>query len=855
MIPASILSLFRPLGRASVCTALLVACWLLAPAPSRAAEITYLQTMPNSDANLHGLTGVSDIAVSPDGAHVYAASYAASAVSVFQRDRISGELSFVGRNTGISAAFNVDITPDGRHVYAASPGGLVYAFARDADTGLLTETGSFGTGGGGTGGFVSLSVSPDGAYIYAVGGSPSGLVVLARDSGTGALEVIQDLKDNVDGNALGQLYGPQISPINNIATSSDSRFVYVTSTADNAVIVFARDATTGLLNTQQILANSEVPGLQATSSLLLSPDDRFLHVSGQGAHSLVVLSRDATTGLLAHVETITDGSAGVNAIAGVRSLANSPDGRYLYASAITDNAVSVFNRDVHTGALELAMVVAGSGAGPTVAGPSGMVTDPLSQNLYVANQLRHEILVFQLPIPAVVLSTVSAAALEGGAPITLDSDLRIHDADDLLLTSARVGFESGFVAGDVLSVTAPGPLAVNYDAATGELTLTGSAPLLTYQAALRSVQFQAGDDPLVAEGDERLKGIGFQVFDGVNRSSTAQLIVTVTGALSHHAYPVNSIAGEGGGVSPADATVPHGGSASFTVTPLSGYSISSASGCGGTLNGSVYTTGSVTSACAVVVSFTRSTMPVHVRAKGGGGSFDLLALGALLLLVGWRLRRHGVSWLPAGVLGVVGATAVAAEANDANLQAPHWYGSIQQGIARSDASAAALNRQLHQAGYDVVADIGNETRFAWRARVGYQWHPHFALELGYVNLGGVSSAFSGEVADVSGLLSSIADVYPFSAKGVELTLAGRYPLGDRVSATARVGALRWNSRVALSDGSGVTARRSRSGTDAFAGLGLAVGMGGHWELTGEASRHDLPGGNADMFTLGVTYRW
>ena len=68
-------------------------------------------------------------------------------------------------------------------------------------------------------------------------------------------------------------------------------------------------------------------------------------------------------------------------------------------------------------------------------------------------------------------------------------------------------------------------------------------------------------------------------------------------------HTVSATAGTGGSISPASATVDDGEPASFTVTADSGYSIDAVSGCGGSLNGTTYTTGAVTADCTVTASF------------------------------------------------------------------------------------------------------------------------------------------------------------------------------------------------------------------------------------------------------------
>lgn len=68
-------------------------------------------------------------------------------------------------------------------------------------------------------------------------------------------------------------------------------------------------------------------------------------------------------------------------------------------------------------------------------------------------------------------------------------------------------------------------------------------------------------------------------------------------------YTVTASAGTGGTISPSSATVNSGKTASFTVTPSTGYSIASVTGCGGTLKGNTYTTGAITADCTVSASF------------------------------------------------------------------------------------------------------------------------------------------------------------------------------------------------------------------------------------------------------------
>jgi uncharacterized repeat protein (TIGR01451 family)/fimbrial isopeptide formation D2 family protein len=87
---------------------------------------------------------------------------------------------------------------------------------------------------------------------------------------------------------------------------------------------------------------------------------------------------------------------------------------------------------------------------------------------------------------------------------------------------------------------------------------------------------------------------------------------------------VSTSAGANGGISPASRTVIDGNTTTVTVTPDSGYSISSASGCGGSLSGNTFTTGAITGACTVSASFVSNSVPTHnvTASAGSGGSIS-----------------------------------------------------------------------------------------------------------------------------------------------------------------------------------------------------------------------------------------
>ena len=78
---------------------------------------------------------------------------------------------------------------------------------------------------------------------------------------------------------------------------------------------------------------------------------------------------------------------------------------------------------------------------------------------------------------------------------------------------------------------------------------------------------------------------------------------SVTASFRLKKYTVSIAVITGGTVTPASAVVEHGSTTTFTLTPSANFSLIEAKGCGGTLNGNVFTTGAITGACTVEPTF------------------------------------------------------------------------------------------------------------------------------------------------------------------------------------------------------------------------------------------------------------
>ncbi|QHP71409.1 hypothetical protein EI171_31560 [Bradyrhizobium sp. LCT2] len=120
---------------------------------------------------------------------------------------------------------------------------------------------------------------------------------------------------------------------------------------------------------------------------------------------------------------------------------------------------------------------------------------------------------------------------ENQAATAIDTVLTASDVDSANLTGATVSITANFTSGqDVLGFSNQNGITGSYNASTGVLTLTGSATVAQYQAALESVTyFNSSDNP---SGTTRT--ISYQVDDG-QTANHASNIVTSTVAVT----PVN----------------------------------------------------------------------------------------------------------------------------------------------------------------------------------------------------------------------------------------------------------------------------------------------------------------------------
>jgi hypothetical protein len=145
--------------------------------------------------------------------------------------------------------------------------------------------------------------------------------------------------------------------------------------------------------------------------------------------------------------------------------------------------------------------------------------------------------------PPVITAGASASYTAGGNPVPLDAALTVTDANSTTLAGATVTISSGFRAGDTLAVATEAGITSSYDAGTGVLTLSGTASLATYQAALDSVTYAYGSGDPTNSGADLTRTITWAVNDG-SATAAATSSLAVSAATSNQPVP-NDFTGGG----------------------------------------------------------------------------------------------------------------------------------------------------------------------------------------------------------------------------------------------------------------------------------------------------------------------
>jgi DNA-binding beta-propeller fold protein YncE len=335
--------------------------------------------------------GSRAIAVSPDGKNVYIASSKSDAIAIFKRNARTGTLTqppgtggcVAVKGGGCATAVGLDgpnsvaVSPDGLNVYATSrASNTISVFHRNPSSGALSQLpGSAGctsglpvpvcASGRALVGPDVVVVSPDGINVYVGSFFGNAVAVFDRDSASGALSQAGDSTGCIAEAITGCTTGLALGAPEGMAISGDGANLYVASALSNAVVVLARDQTTGTLtqatNGQGCIANGTLAGcttgvqLSGANAVAFNPGGD-VYVTSLFSNSVTSFGRSSSGGLVQKKGTLgclvylrATGCSFGRALVAPEGLAVSPDGANVYAAAFKTGAIDVLARSKKSG--------------------------------------------------------------------------------------------------------------------------------------------------------------------------------------------------------------------------------------------------------------------------------------------------------------------------------------------------------------------------------------------------------------------------------------------------------------------------------------------------------------------------
>jgi beta-lactamase regulating signal transducer with metallopeptidase domain/DNA-binding beta-propeller fold protein YncE len=278
----------------------------------------------------------------------------------------------------LQSVTSVTVSPDGRFVYtAAFSFGTIGIFQRDVETGILKDP-TFMTDDTNLEGAVALRLTKDGRRAVVTAFRSEAVSLFARDPSSGALSILDRAYNGQNG----------VSSMNwpiDAVFSPDGHFLYVISGYEPGSLVIFSVSEKGELSWVEESTGRD-GSFDNARGIAISPNGETIYIASAGASTLTVLDRDGDSGRVSIRQILRDGQE-ANGLAGAFSVVCSADGRHVYVSSGRfggDNAVSVFKRQTD-GSLKLVQELIGERSGlDPFSGGNEIMLSPDGRHVFAA---------------------------------------------------------------------------------------------------------------------------------------------------------------------------------------------------------------------------------------------------------------------------------------------------------------------------------------------------------------------------------------------------------------------------------------------------------------------------------------
>jgi 6-phosphogluconolactonase len=313
-------------------------------------------------------------------------------IYIYRLDLSSGDLTYVGKATGIDNPSYLALHPDRRYLYAVNeteefagqPGGAVSAFAIDPQTGALTYLNQQASHGAAP---CQLSVDQTGKFVLVANytsGNASVLPIQADGRLGEATHIIQHQGSSINPRRQA---GPHAHSIN---LDPANHYVFVADLGLDKVMIYRLD-----LNQGKLVPN-ESPSAQVKAGagprhFTFHPGGRYAYVINELDSTVTAFSYDSTSGALEALQTVSTLPPDFEGTSHCADIHITPSGQFLYGSNRGHDSIVIFAIDQGTGKLSYV------GHEPTQGRtPRNFALDPTGAFLLAANQNSDTIVTFRI---------------------------------------------------------------------------------------------------------------------------------------------------------------------------------------------------------------------------------------------------------------------------------------------------------------------------------------------------------------------------------------------------------------------------------------------------------------------------